>query len=205
MNASYAVNGVLFQSTPPMRGATMANAGIKADQADFNPRPPCGERQPGTLSGYREIYFNPRPPCGERLDTNTGNPIEVVFQSTPPMWGATSSLPATCQVLSISIHAPHVGSDRGLSAFSVMPFVFQSTPPMWGATQSSKDKDKSIEFQSTPPMWGATIQTWYGTVISDISIHAPHVGSDGCKNSPASCKIRFQSTPPMWGATYLWA
>ena len=33
-----------FQSTPPVRGATGRRGGAAADMGDFNPRPPCGGR-----------------------------------------------------------------------------------------------------------------------------------------------------------------
>ena len=57
----------------------------------------------------------------------------------------------------ISIHAPHAGSDetsRGITS-----------------TKSS--------FQSTLPMRGATKHTALRPADYDISIHAPHAGSDG--------------------------
>ena len=36
-------------------------------RGDFNPRPPCGGRRPGTPPKSTPGYFNPRPPCGGRL------------------------------------------------------------------------------------------------------------------------------------------
>ena len=35
---------LIFQSTPPMRGATRNDVDMRHEQMDFNPRPPCGER-----------------------------------------------------------------------------------------------------------------------------------------------------------------
>ena len=81
----------------------------------------------------------------------------------------------------------------------------------------------SIRFQSTLPVWGATTCTVQGREQTDISIHAPRVGSDGpsaeerCAgrdfNPRSPCGERpgrktswrtstvFQSTLPVWGAT----
>ena len=77
-----------FQSTLPVRGATVASWFIKftvgisihAPRAgsdsrrrgrspvhrDFNPRSPCGERRRSRADRGRFTYFNPRSPCGER-------------------------------------------------------------------------------------------------------------------------------------------
>ena len=78
-----------FQSTPPMRGATTyvlqyvnryfisihaphagsdsASVLLQYPFRNFNPRPPCGERQISLLNPYyNALDFNPRPPCGER-------------------------------------------------------------------------------------------------------------------------------------------
>ena len=58
----------------------------------------------------------------------------ATFQSTLPVWGATG-LPLSVYVsVSISIHAPRMGSDvqilHGFAGF----LLFQSTLPVWGAT-----------------------------------------------------------------------
>ena len=78
-----------FQSTPPARGATNTSVRFQTKTADFNPRPPRGERpvaQPLVLCPVRisihapregsdtywkdkysvKWHFNPRPPRGER-------------------------------------------------------------------------------------------------------------------------------------------
>ena len=61
----------LFQSTPPVWGATSPNAGLPSSSRDFNPRPPCGGR-PENLGSFDRY---------------------LTFQSTPPVWGATHCLP----------------------------------------------------------------------------------------------------------------
>ena len=102
---------------------------------------------------------------------------------------------------------------------------FQSTLPVWGATGSSAGGPSSQSFQSTLPVWGATRQLRKERRMSQISIHAPRVGSDwssawrlytgpGNFNPRSPCGERrgfrsysffqnkgFQSTLPVWGAT----
>ena len=81
--------------------------------------------------------------------------------------------------MSISIHAPRVGSDEEESTAEDVVTLFQSTLPVWGATGTQLDKAAKSQFQSTLPVWGATSSDagqW--PQESRISIHAPRVGSD---------------------------
>ncbi len=127
---------LLFQSTPPVRGATSGRRACRAVRADFNPRPPCGERPPcwagcsakdpisihaPRAGSDRRVqktlqnltYFNPRPPCGERRQAVKTPALQAGFQSTPPVRGATRSWSAPYSTtFHISIHAPRAGSDQ---------------------------------------------------------------------------------------------
>ena len=80
-----------------------------------------------------------------------------------------------------------------------------------------------VTFQSTLPVWGATIANDNTHGYSQISIHAPRVGSDGpprkglppgrdfnprspcgerrCTRPLLHPRMVFQSTLPVWGAT----
>ena len=80
--------------------------------SDFNPRSPWGERPlPRRCIHLDYSDFNPRSPWGERLIGLTGWKARQRFQSTLPVWGATCSGFYSSPNLSISIHAPRVGSD----------------------------------------------------------------------------------------------
>ena len=79
----------LFQSTLPMRGATVfhifvllwlaisihtphagSDFGVTVSSGispNFNPHSPCGERHRPIYKGNHHQYFNPHSPCGERL------------------------------------------------------------------------------------------------------------------------------------------
>ena len=78
------------------------------------------------------------------------------FQSTLPMRGATGGKAKQTASKTISIHAPHEGSDVPRSCCVTVGVKFQSTLPMRGATASIALSNRA--------------QT--------ISIHAPHEGSD---------------------------
>ena len=85
---------VLFQSTPPARGATLFSYYIFFSFIYFNPRPPRG----GRLCPYRFVHgaglghFNPRPPRGGRLISALSSLGARSFQSTPPARGATAKM-----------------------------------------------------------------------------------------------------------------
>ncbi len=147
---------VLFQSTLPVWGATCLASwdtfhrpvSIHAPRVGsddcillykprttcFNPRSPCGERQPGTwpTSRYWSVSihaprvgsdavrrllqhwmdsFNPRSPCGERREVaRLCRRIEGVSIHAPRV--GSDILPSGFSRLSsVSIHAPRVGSD----------------------------------------------------------------------------------------------
>ena len=216
----------IFQSTLPVWGATIDASMRPADETIsihaprvgsdprlgidtcrriyFNPRSPCGERHGNTDAGGRTAHFNPRSPCGERLRPRSFGGDCDIFQPTLPVWGATMIVPSTIAALTISIHAPRVGSDaqkyevRQNSAISIhAPRVGSDVPLTTPSAYSTK-------FQSTLPVWGATLRFALQPVHGvDISIHAPRVGSDQGWCECEAKQLAFQSTLPVWGATVL--
>ena len=167
-----------FQSTHPLRGATVAGSGFIGGAPNFNPRTPCGVRQ--RAADRRPVYHS--------------------FQSTHPLRGATRLAVSVCSAAAISIHAPLAGCDsryirpaRRAMNFNPRtpcgvrlnnPFIllscenfnprtpcgvrppegevisrelqFQSTHPLRGATKQMNDDGSALEFQSTHPLRGAT-------------------------------------------------
>ena len=78
-----------FQSTHPLRGATILSMSAEGICQHFNPRTPCGVRR---LVAYRNRpthNFNPRTPCGVRLTGPALPSRALLFQSTHPLRGAT--------------------------------------------------------------------------------------------------------------------
>ncbi len=78
--------------------------------------------------------FNPRSPCGERQPCYTGKTRIIVFQSTLPVRGATQVRLCLRSHQQISIHAPRAGSDKRIHPQLSRLLQFQSTLPVRGAT-----------------------------------------------------------------------
>ena len=102
-----------FQSTLPVRGATITDEILDDISSNFNPRSPCGERP------FLRAFDSVR---------------SLLFQSTLPVRGATYVALNLALSPIISIHAPRAGSD--IAARHIVPRddVFQSTLPVRGAT-----------------------------------------------------------------------
>ena len=124
-----------FQSTHPLRGATVTSMGARSSTVsisihaplagcdrliqqperrphNFNPRTPCGVRHGATRQKIEQgAHFNPRTPCGVRPATTTPYRRPMTFQSTHPLRGATGKMSSTGKVTLISIHAPLAGCD----------------------------------------------------------------------------------------------
>ena len=87
---------------------------------------------------------------------NDGIMQGTALPSTPPVWVATTGVPATDDVLDVSIHATRVGGD-------LMP-----STTFW----------PTVEFLSTPPVWVATDYVTRMVPAMFVSIHATRVGGD---------------------------
>ena len=178
-----------FQSTLPLRGATLVRHLPGRVYLDFNPRSPYGER----LKIYHRLMCN------------------HLFQSTLPLRGATTAYPDEGHAFGISIHAPLTGSDssgitswnlffyfnprspygeRPKESFFVWYYLrFQSTLPLRGATDFRTAVNVCRIFQSTLPLRGATSHHSPWCLLLLISIHAPLTGSDN-KRSDINANAR---------------
>ena len=145
-------------------------------------------------------YFNPRSPCGERLRSRFIYGGDGTFQSTLPMRGATPTVELKGGDFMISIHAPHAGSDRPIPGGNVHQRISIHAPhagsdlcmyaqnagdPYFNPRSPCGERLYAYvlsyshrEFQSTLPMRGATPVHENPGARADISIHAPHAGSD---------------------------
>ena len=101
-----------FQSTLPMRGATVSGLPVPVAFMISIHAPHAGSDPPCMIYTGYFCDFNPRSPCGERLRRKPGVCQNLLFQSTLPMRGATLVLVRSIDGNGISIHAPHAGSDR---------------------------------------------------------------------------------------------
>ena len=168
---------LIFQSTLPVRGATLAS---------------------GTRT-YAAYYFNPRSPYGERRGTanHRRNPAISIHA---PRTGSDSWDSDNDDILKISIHAPRTGSDNMTGQAPTLSRYFNPRSPYGerrGCPRPSRhpnnfnprspygERRKSPSlcwhpkiFQSTLPVRGATGKLHPAGGHGGISIHAPRTGSD---------------------------
>ena len=170
----------VFQSTPPVRGATHTY-GVIHHPRHFNPRPPCGERLGVSSTVYASIVdFNPRPRAESDALQKIYETGSTVFQSTLPVRGATVkpflSSPAIAYFNPrspcgerpwgarrgegrryISIHAPRAGSDDSLTFLFFRHTYFNPRSPCGERPyQPCSCRSGREIFQSTLPVRGAT-------------------------------------------------
>ena len=144
-----------FQSTLPMRGATMVSTRLPPNNKISIHAPHAGSDISGPLPPSTPSNFNPRSPCGERQGRRVQEPTGWQFQSTLPMRGATKTTNNADRTADFNPRSP-CGERRGPGNLEA----------------------PGREFQSTLPMRGATKLPIHGTSEKRISIHAPHAGSD---------------------------
>ena len=124
--------------------------------------------------------FNPRAPYGARL-----------FHPSPVLVGAD-----------ISIHAPHMGRDRGHAGDEQLEKQYFNPRAPYGARHPLYTALRHrILFQSTRPIWGATeIALVHVVDHVDFNPRAPYGARHGRKEWEIGVSP-FQSTRPIWGAT----
>ena len=124
----------LFQSTHPVRGATIFAifASVRRVISIHAPRAGCDMQS--ELMQTSPCYFNPRTPCGVRLWILFANSSPRGFQSTHPVRGATNKSAYDIAKDLISIHAPRAGCDVSHRSYEFSNNEFQSTHPVRGAT-----------------------------------------------------------------------
>ncbi len=106
--------GYIFQSTLPVRGATLANAGLRSPIQISIHAPRAGsDFRPLPLTVAHSAFQSTLPVRGA-TGWRPPSPYPVLqFQSTLPVRGATRYLIPPKKRSTISIHAPRAGSDLG--------------------------------------------------------------------------------------------
>ena len=147
---------VVFQSTPPARGATLylVHAGHVNRISIHAPRE-GGDYIVEVMLVIAE-HFNPRPPRGGRQPEEVRAAERWVSQSTPPARGATLADRLRQHKADISIHAPREGGDAG-------------RPEL---------QRQEHYFNPRPPRGGRRLPAGRGALEHRISIHAPREGGD---------------------------
>ena len=130
----FRLSTVRFQSTQPMRAATVCRFRQAFDWQDFNPRSPCGLRQQ-----HDRAYEQKRK-----------------FQSTQPMRAATTAKGFLYPSLLISIHAAHAGCDVLNHCFYFKIGISIHAAHAGCDASGRAEEDHNTQFQSTQPMRAAT-------------------------------------------------
>ena len=192
-----------FQSTHPLRGATLLCLRRAKNKRISIHAPLAGCDKPPNQAQVKIFYFNPRTPCGVRPPSPPQSSKLRSFQSTHPLRGATEQILlkaindghisihaplAGCDCLasarnrhrlSISIHAPLAGCDVGWVSFDLAYIVFQSTHPLRGATIYLSVLEHKVDISIHAPLAGCDERVrCVERVGRGISIHAPLAGCD---------------------------
>ena len=173
---------MLFQSTPPVRGAT------------------CSARAAG---GNSTISIH-APRTGSDRAEAAETKAAALFQSTPPVRGATKGQRGHRRGIPISIHAPRTGSDRpplrhqpgeGISIHAPRTGSdprrvgcefchdhFNPRPPYGERPSTSWSRSRAWKhFNPRPPYGERQNMEAIVNSLNFISIHAPRTGSDGTR------------------------
>ena len=217
----------IFQSTRPMRGATvqrkhfacanyisihaphagrdntMPYKGTDAEKISIH-APHAGRDCLPYPSPFRCVDFNPRAPCGARRRCACRANRATRFQSTRPMRGATSAGGCEHGEHDISIHAPHAGRDESRRFRYVRDRHFNPRAPCGARQRIPLESLPCTNISIHAPHAGRDQKRRQKPGKKKlISIHAPHAGRDGRAKWYTIPKSVFQSTRPMRGATKL--
>ena len=192
---------ILFQSTPPARGATTNSALSHRAAAYFNPRPPRGGRRLSLSVGMHHADFNPRPPRGGRPYFLWRTGKRWKFQSTPPARGATCANGhlQICQVY-FNPRPPRGGRQRRDAAGPDVVH-FNPRPPRGGRQDGRGAPEDLRNFNPRPPRGGRPSTYTLGQTADYIFQSTPPARGATAAGDTFVEPTVFQSTPPARGAT----
>ena len=167
-----------FQSTLPIRGATVCVSTVRAMLDISIHAPHTGSDKAYLQYCRREIISIHAPHTGSDPPGPPAPPLPCVFQSTLPIRGATRKrLCFSPGGRDFNPRSPY-GERPSHNLERPTSRTFQSTLPIRGATKGRKNLCGNRVFQSTLPIRGATLPQGFCNFRFLISIHAPHTGSD---------------------------
>ena len=169
----------MFQSTRPVRGATLSSVDAYASLSVSIHAPRTGRDADRQSKTRVKLCFNPRAPYGARPLLNAASGLAATFQSTRPVRGATS---------------------RRTQAFLLLN-CFNPRAPYGARHTLDVNKARMVWFQSTRPVRGATYSNPHLPNDYIVSIHAPRTGRDAGLLVLPRARNWFQSTRPVRGAT----
>ena len=149
--------GDVFQSTLPVRGATIIADYIKLCQAISIHAPRAGSDDiRGCTYGSFASFQSTLPVRGATAAFIIWVFLKSTFQSTLPVRGATDFFLMIFSLLVISIHAPRAGSDRIRRRDHPRFLHFNPRSPCGERLCPTCAWRLSLQFQSTLPVRGAT-------------------------------------------------
>ena len=146
-----------FQSTHPVRGATAASLTeqIEAAISIHAPRAGC-DRQPPQKRALCP-NFNPRTPCGVRPCGLRGLTTRLLFQSTHPVRGATFETVYDFAYTEFQSTHPVRGATAARRLSRSNRRYFNPRTPCGVRQNNPRSRQKARQFQSTHPVRGATL------------------------------------------------
>ena len=217
--------GSIFQSTLPLRGATICGGFFVLLPYKFQSTLPLrGATKVGYARHITQRISIHTPLAGSDLWFPIWRTASIQFQSTLPLRGATRpACPPRRQSVYFNPHSP-CGERPTMLHLDNAISVFQSTLPLRGATVGDPSDGLAVLISIHTPLAGSDQPFLAPHVIDgEISIHTPLAGSDSpptCRtrmrlisihtplagsDSPAlqasSLRLKFQSTLPLRGAT----
>ena len=147
--------GIVFQSTLPMRGATIITKRLSLKAKISIHAPHAGSD------------------CNEKSCS-----FYAKFQSTLPMRGATRYTWRDGIECRISIHAPHAGSDTPPLPEGNTTAISIHAPHAGSDCRINREKTLQHNFNPRSPCGERLKRSCQSSMTFLISIHAPHAGSD---------------------------
>ena len=166
-----------FQSTLPMRGATACfNPGGQRQRISIH-APHAGSDAGRDRLPAAPYHFNPRSPCGERRRGNCSRCYCDNFNPRSPCGERPSP---TSMRTGLGNFNPRSPCGERQETCLIAPFVpqFQSTLPMRGATSRMRAIYRFNQISIHAPHAGSDEGNSSKAIANTISIHAPHAGSD---------------------------
>ena len=190
----------LFQSTLPLRGATIGKIQDHYFYRISIHAPLAGSDEGSPLTGCADSISIHAPLAGSDVVKEMPVPYRIISIHAPL---AGSDLPPPAIEPAAENFNPRSPCGERLKAGEDDAFfcIFQSTLPLRGATDSIVVHDGKSGFQSTLPLRGATNRSGRIPWRHVISIHAPLAGSDPRIEETVRRGLIFQSTLPLRGAT----
>ena len=169
----------VFQSTLPMRGATGAVIAASIFLGDFNPHSPCGERParpPPRRPGRVISIHTPHAGSDDTADLFVG--IAGAISIHTPHAGSDVRQCKQLIKRRISIHTPHAGSDFRLGSAQGHPQDFNPHSPCGERRDTAENIIFRNDFNPHSPCGERRVSITFTMQDTGISIHTPHAGSD---------------------------